>query len=47
MTPKNIAIESQELVERATKEAEQSGQTLPELTAQALERELARRNSSA
>jgi hypothetical protein len=36
MTPKNIAIESQELVERAAKEAEQSGQTLPELTAQAL-----------
>jgi len=44
MTPKNVAIESPELLERAAKEAEQSGQTLDELTALALERELARRS---
>ena len=44
MTPKSVKIESPELLERAAKEAEQSGQTLDELTTQALERELARRS---
>ncbi len=44
MTPKIVKIESLELLERAAKEAEQSGQTLDELTTQALERELSRRS---
>jgi len=38
-----VEIESQELAERAAKEAEQSGQTFGQLTTQAIERELARR----
>jgi hypothetical protein len=44
MTPKSVQIESAELLERAAKEAEQSGQSLNELTTEALERELARRS---
>lgn len=44
MTPKSVQIESPELLERAAKEAEQSGQSLNELTTEALERELARRS---
>ena len=44
MTPKNVAIESPELLDRAARAAEQSGQTLDEFTAQALEQELARRS---
>jgi hypothetical protein len=44
MTPKSVQIESPELLERAAKEAEQSGQSLNELTSEALERELARRS---
>jgi hypothetical protein len=43
MTPKSVEIGSAELLERAAKEAEQSGQSLNELTTEALERELARR----
>jgi hypothetical protein len=41
MTLKSL---SAELLERAAKEAEQSGQTVDEFTAEALERELARRS---
>ena len=44
MASKSVQIESPELLERAVKEAEQSGQSLGELTAEALERELARRS---
>ena len=44
MTPKSVEIGSVELLERAAKEAEQSGQSLNELTTEALERELARRS---
>jgi len=44
MTPKNVAIESQELLERAAKVAAAEGKTVDELTTEALERELARRS---
>lgn len=44
MTPKSVQIESPELLERAAKEAQQSGQSLGELATEALERELARRS---
>ena len=44
MTPKNVAIESPELVDRVSQEADQAGQTLSEFTKEALERELARRS---
>ena len=42
MTPKNVAIEP-ELLERAGKVAEAEGKAVDELTAEALQRELARR----
>ena len=44
MGAQTVKIASPELLERAAKEAEQSGVTLEELATQALERELARRS---
>ena len=44
MTPKNIAIESPELLERAAKVAQAEGKTVDEFATEALERELARRS---
>jgi hypothetical protein len=44
MTPKNVAIESSELLERAAKVARAEGKTVDELATEALERDLARRS---
>lgn len=43
MTPKNVAIEDAELLERAGKVAEAEGKTVDELATEALKRDLARR----
>jgi hypothetical protein len=43
MTPKNVAIEDADLLERAGRVAQQEGKTVDELATEALKRDLARR----